>query len=200
MADGPESFNTFVDRMLRPAIQSERLRTASIIAVTLLAIVAMEAASGSASTVEPAVTISNLKVGLVCGSPQNRRVCFQTKDILITNESSCDYIGKKQACTWFGFSFEYKLPAGHRTVELDCDVRADRPGDFGNPRALVAKNAVKSAYKLELSRDRNYFFDPQYAAVPKDDNSGAIEHSKQKCSYGGRTVFEIDFNLHHPEL
>lgn len=178
----------------------QRIRSSLVVVVAILAIAVTESASGFAFAVEPSVTISNLKAGVVCGAPQNRRVCFQTKDILITNENMCNYIGKKQDCTWFGYSFEYKLPAGHKSLELDCDVQTDKADDFGNPKALVAKNAVKMKYKLELSRDQSYFFDPQYAAVTDGDNSGAIEHTKQTCSYGGRTVFEVEFNLHHPEF
>jgi hypothetical protein len=193
MADSSDSSGQ--SRRFRPT----RIGRAFVFAGGLFAVAAMGVAQGTAFAADAPVAISNLKSGVVCGLPQNRRVCFQTTEIFVTNESTCNYVGKEKNCTWFGFSFDYKLPDGQKTVELDCTVQTDTPTDFGNPNAMVAKNATGMTIKLELSRDQSHFFNQQYAISPEDGNSRAIEHSKQSCSYAGQTVFELEFNVHYPD-
>lgn len=143
-----------------------------------------------------AVVISNLKVGLVCGPDDNRRICFQTNDIQITNESTCVYNRRHSACTWYGYSFDYRSPKDE--IKLQCTFSSSIRGSFGNPSAELEKDVSDAHYEIALQSRDGHFFNPQYAIAPARAG-GEIESVKQSCSYLGKTVFEFDLRIHYPE-
>jgi hypothetical protein len=149
-----------------------------------------------AQGVEGHIAITNLKYGLVCGPDYNRRICFQTSDIQITGEGRCVYNQQEIPCTWFGYSFDYKLPKD--TVELDCEWSSTLPANLGNPIAELKENVSSYHYKIVLNRGESHFFNPQYSSVRAD--LGIVEVNKQQCSYNGEKLFEFTFRLHFPEL
>src|SRR5215469_18056448 len=73
--------------------------------------------------------VTNFKFGLVCGEASNRRICFETSILQVTNESRCIFNGKIIACTWYGYSFDYDTATD---VTLDCANSADAPMANGN--------------------------------------------------------------------
>ncbi len=145
------------------------------------------------------IAITNLTAGVVCGPDNNRRICFQTDDIQITGEGTCIYNGKKEPCTWYGYSFDYSLPKETKSIELDCNWQSDIRADWGNPKSEIAKNVANANYKIDLQNDKRHFFNPQYAAQTTNVGLGNVQHVKQSCSYMGRMLFEIEFRLHFPE-
>src|SRR5260370_39970599 len=73
--------------------------------------------SGPALAEKTPPIITNFKFGLICGVPGNRRVCFPTDAIQVTNESMCVFNQSPIRCTWYGFSFDYDASSD---TEINC--------------------------------------------------------------------------------
>src|SRR5262245_54381478 len=110
------------------------------------------------------VVITNFKFGLVCGPDQNRRICFETKDVQVTNEGICTFNLQQTNCTWFGYSFDYRLLGNE--VTLQCEWASSRPANVGNPTAELEKGASGGRYEIVLRSDDRHFFNPQYVTSP----------------------------------
>lgn len=151
----------------------------------------------SSPTNDNAVVVTNVRVGVVCGKGESRRVCFETKDIQITNESTCVYNGSTVPCTWYGYSFDYKssLP----DMVLQCEYFTSEPFDEGNPREIIARNTTHGNFEMKLPGVSGHFFNPQYTAVADSTILGRIDEDKQICSYKGTKLFEVNYRLHFPE-
>jgi len=145
--------------------------------------------------------ISKFAFGLVCGTDTNKRVCFKTNDIPVTLEGACVFNGEQRRCTWYGFEFDYVLPAGKTRAKLDCVARSDSGFTAGNPKAELKKHVHEFPYAIELHGSGGHFFNPQYITRTADtsDPIGTISAESESCSYAGRTVFDTEFRLRYPE-
>jgi hypothetical protein len=142
------------------------------------------------------VSISNLKVGLICGSGDSARVCFQTSDIQMTGEGRCTFNHQEIACTWYGLSFDYELP--HDEVELNCNWSSNVAADLGTPAGLGKSAARADTFKLVLKGRSGHYFNPQYTGFGRGDPS-ATEEMRESCQYNGATIYDVVFRLHWPE-
>jgi len=143
------------------------------------------------------VTISNFKFGLVCGPDQNRRICFETKDIPLTNEGLCVYNRQQVPCTWYGFSFDYRLPS--REVALQCEWTSSVPVNEGNPQGIREKGASGGRYEIVLRNDQQHFFNPQYITLAPVIVPRQVQQSTTSCSHMGRKLFDVAYQLRYPE-
>ena len=142
------------------------------------------------------VSITDLKVGLVCGSPESRRICFQTDDIQVTGEGRCVFNHQPTACTWYGESFDYELPEDQ--VELNCNWSSNIASNVGTPTGLDKPAAKEGTYKLVLKGRSGHFFQPQFTGFVEGDPT-ETEEMRQSCQYNGASVFDVVFRLHFPE-
>jgi hypothetical protein len=167
-----------------------------LLAVTLTILLTaspLPAAFGQSGT----VVISNFKFGLVCGTDQSRRICFETKDIPLTNEGLCVYNRQQVPCTWFGYSFDYRLPS--REVTLQCEWTSSVPVSEGNPQGMREKDASGGRYEIMLRNDEQHFFNPQYMALPTAFVPRQVQRYTNSCSHMGRKLFEVAYQLRTPE-
>ncbi|MSP94170.1 MAG: hypothetical protein EXR00_02775 [Alphaproteobacteria bacterium] len=164
---------------------------------TLLVFALLSATPSIAQGQTNPVVISNFKVGLVCGLNSDRRICFETHDIQLTNEGRCVYNRQLVPCTWYGYSFDYQLPTD--IVKLQFESSSSVPRDVGNPTAEIEKNALVARYEMELRNDTNHFFNPQYTSVSRASLAGTVDQNTQSCSYLGEKLFEFTLQLHYPD-
>ena len=157
-------------------------------------------ASGPASVLAgDQVIIKNLARGLVCGATAaERHICFETDTIQVTNESTCVFSGRRIPCTWYGFSFDYDLPA--ETVKLQCTWSSTEQVNDGDIKAEHQVGAKQGTYELELKSTDRHFFNAQYvSASTAREKLGQVTRTRQACSYQGTKLFELSFSLRHPE-
>src|SRR5258708_3617235 len=120
------------------------------------------------------LTISNLKYGLICGSKENRHICYQGGDIQITNESACTYNNHPEPCTWYGYSFDYTaIPTDEF---LDCEWSSDQSVNLGNPHEELARKISRKAFKLPIYQNKTHFFNPLYASSPSNSTRFPDNH------------------------
>jgi hypothetical protein len=153
--------------------------------------------SSNADAQSDRVVISNFKFGLVCGPNDNRRICFQTRDIQITGESRCIYNKQAVACTWYGYSFDYRLPAD--SIKIQCEAKSNIATNVGSPTAELQKDSTYTKYEIELHSDSRHFFNPQYSSGFPANMMGTTQEYTQACSYRGEKLFEFTLLLHYPE-
>ena len=164
----------------------------------VIASITMGASLASTSAAMSAeVTISNVRVGPVCGEPHNRRICFNSSEIFLTNEGQCVFNSMPRACTWYGYSFDYTAPVEGATLE--CRYTQLLPGNEGNPTAERQKNTRSGEYELKLKGGSHHFFNPQYTTLPPNLPAGLVDEMKQSCSYKGEVVLEVAFKLRFPD-
>lgn len=140
------------------------------------------------------LTITNLKVGMVCRSNANPEICSETNDMKITGEGRCVYNGKSIPCTWYGYSFDYQL-AGSST-KLQCIATSSVAVNYGNPKEELKRDAKETRYEIELTRESHHFVNPQYSSAGSGIEGDV--HSTQSCAYEGKNVFQFAITLHYP--
>jgi hypothetical protein len=136
--------------------------------------------------------IKDFKFGLVCGPANDRKVCFETKTIQVTNESTCVYNKSPVSCTWFGYSFEYVSPFD---IKLSCDDALDVAASFGQPKKEDQASTKDYKFELGLAKGVRHFFNPNYAYGPAGKPT---EHETLTCSYKGKQVFSVAFQIMFP--
>jgi len=132
-----------------------------------------------------------LAYGPLCGPVGAQTVCVTSNDIQITGKGRCKYGDQEMACTWYGFSFDYK-PTG-APLELDCLATTDIPRDYVNIHGVEAINVTSLSFKLSLDGSGHILHD-QYSGWSPD--AKLEENLKQVCSFKGTKVFEIDLHIH----
>jgi len=167
--------------MLRPRIT---------VSTALAAAVLLGGGTVAASADSAAPVVKNYKFGLVCGASDNRRVCFETNVIQITNESRCVYDRRVIACTWFGFSFDYEALDD---VTINCEDVADKPLPSGNPNGVVDASTDRFKYDLTLKKGSHHFFLAKY--MSGEQGEGMPSQNQDACSFEGRVLFSTQFKL-----
>jgi hypothetical protein len=165
-------------------------------AVALLVLLAGSGLAPVTRADDGRVVIKNLAVGLICGPEADRRVCFRTSDIQVTGEGRCQYDGRTEPCTWYGYSFDYRLPGD--SVTLQCEAASSTPFSVGTAGGQVLKGVSKARFELTLGHDSSHFVNPQYVAA-SHEAKGTVAEIWQTCAYAGRTLFDVMIRLHFPE-
>jgi hypothetical protein len=138
---------------------------------------------------ETAPVITNLRYGLICGPDDNRRICFQTNLIQVTNESGCVSNREPIRCTWYGYSFDYEAPAD---VTINCRATTDKVVPNGNPRERFPPTQ-EIKYNLNLKMGVHHFIIDQYMTGENGDLVPV--RSEESCSFGGQSLLTADFQF-----
>ena|ERR1700688_1508934 len=133
--------------------------------------------------------VTNVRFGVLCG--EEHRVCLETRAIRVTGASVCIYNHESKPCTWYGFSFDFDLPSGNRT--LNCRWRSSVPNSPGNPREVVARGVTEGTYDITLPSHRGHFVNPQYTVFAPGPRVTTEEF--QSCSYIGQQLFVVKYTL-----
>jgi len=147
-----------------------------------------------ATETDAAPVISNYRFGLICGPSDNRRVCFETNVIQVTNESRCVFNHALVACTWYGFSFDYDSKSD---ATINCEDTSDVPERNGNPSGVDSTPTTSFKYDLALKEGSHHFFIAKYTGGLRTADSE--KQSTVECSFHGTQLFLTKAQFEFPE-
>lgn len=166
----------------------------------LAPIALLSACSTNPVNIEDRIIIKNFIRGPICGDKwDDFYVCADTEEIQITGKGICTYNKQPVPCTWYGFSFDYVLPAG--SVKLECVWKSSTKSDVGNPREVKAKGVDGGTYEFELNKAEGHYIQPNYTAIAFGQSPYGQERDSRvtvTCSHRGMKVFEYAMNRHFP--
>lgn len=153
-----------------------------------------------------AVEIDNVRSGLVCGTneeaepirqPVPARVCYQTEEVYITGQATCELNGKSIPCTWYGFEFDYSGLAEDEIIT--CRSQGEFLSSFGDPQQIIASDVIDFEYTLGVPKGDGHFFNPQYTAFMYRPVGFGREETRTTCYSGETELFSFDQTLILPE-
>jgi hypothetical protein len=162
------------------------LRTAAWIFVfTFLALAGC--ASGPAPSPNTGLIISDLKIGLLRRTGVNWEVYEHGSDFLYKSNGICKANGVETPCMWWGFTFDYRTPAGG--AELLCSVRLSRPQNMVSPRGEYGAS-MGGEYRIRLTGNgthRSVNFQNTKNELPGKLSMRTV------CTYEDKAVFDFEW-------
>lgn len=148
------------------------------------------------ATPAAATEITNFKSGLVCDPGERGWICTDTEDIHLTGQGRCVFNKKEYACTWYGFSFDYR--DNKPGTSLVCTYKSTVPAAMGNPNEVLTEDATEGTYSLTLEGASGTLYNPQYTALWTAEDGRAVDVTTSRCSIDGKEVARFRFNIIAP--
>jgi hypothetical protein len=146
-----------------------------------------------------ALEISNFKSGQMCGINKDDMgwVCFESEEIYVTGQSSCQSQDRIFKCTWYGYSFEYS--GAKQGQEISCKYTTSKPVYGVSLDSADSEPSTTSTYTFGLQDEEGYFVNPQYSALRTSGSSRPQKlFHKAECSSEGKRVFDYQFISIYP--
>lgn len=143
--------------------------------------------------------ISDFKSGHMCGINKDDMgwVCFESEDIYVTGQSSCQSQNEVMKCTWYGFSFEYSNAKIGQ--EITCRYTESQPVYEINLSSSSDEPRSTSSYTFTLDKSKGYFVNPQYSVLGTSGNKKELRlTTTAECFSEGKSVFNYKFTSVYP--
>jgi hypothetical protein len=134
------------------------------------------------------LTITNVKAGLMHKADGVWEVYEQGELFQYKRNGECVANGVHKPCMWHGTTFDYV--ASRAGQELECVLTRNRPQNQVNPRAELGVS-TGGKYLLRLPKAKGTYVGVGYQ-TPKNELPGTAAQ-RTVCSFGGRTLFEVNF-------
>lgn len=143
--------------------------------------------------------ISDFKSGHMCGINKDDMgwVCFESEDIYVTGQSSCQSQSEVVKCTWYGFSFEYSNAKVGQ--EITCHYTKSKPVYDVSLSSSSDEPSSASSYTFKLAESEGYFVNPQYSVLVTSDNNQELRlTTTAECFSEGKSLFSYKFTSIYP--
>ncbi len=143
--------------------------------------------------------ISDFKSGLMCGINKDDMgwVCFESEDIYVTGQSSCQSQSEIMKCTWYGFSFDYSNAKVGQ--EITCHYTRSEPASQINLQSQSDHTRSSGSFTFTLDKSKGYFVNPQYSVLQTSGNRNEFRlTTATECFSEGKPVFNYKFTSIYP--
>lgn len=160
----------------------KRLSAASVLCLTQ-----------ACSLAGPGTAISDFKEGLIrfndSGAPELTNL---GNDFVYRENGQCVVAGTRQACMWYGFSFNYE--SSEDQVDLKCLTAIDPPSTVVDPRSSTPTKVSTFAWTLVLKGRTGHYVHPQYLAGNPNEEA-PVNSYKTSCSHRGVEVLKFEITI-----